>query len=50
VVIEQRHDEDDSVGEAPDGCIPLRYASSVSGQIAAVCRALADDASQAGTE
>jgi hypothetical protein len=42
VVIEQPRDEDGSTGEAPDGCVPLRYASSVSGQIAAVRRALAD--------
>jgi hypothetical protein len=50
VVIEQCHDEDDSVGEASDGCIPLRYASSDSGQIAAVRRALADADSQADTD
>jgi hypothetical protein len=50
VVIEQRRDEDGSVGEVPEGCIPLRYASSVSGQIAAVRRALADAAGRAGTD
>ena len=46
VVIEQRRDEDGSADEVPDGCVPLRYASSVSGQIAAVRRALADAASR----
>lgn len=50
VVIEQRRDEDGSTGEVPDGCVPLRYASSVSGQIAAVRRALADGAGQADTD
>ena len=49
VIIEQRRDEDGSTGEVPDGCVPLRYASSVSGQAAAVRRALADAAGQAGT-
>jgi hypothetical protein len=43
-----RH-EDGSDGEVPDGCLPLRYASSVSGQAAAVRRALADAASQEDT-
>ena len=46
VVIEQRRDEDGSAGEVPDGCLPLRYASSVSGQVAAVRRALADGAAE----
>jgi hypothetical protein len=32
VVIEQRRDADGSAEKVPDGCIPLRYASSVSGQ------------------
>ncbi|TVZ03753.1 hypothetical protein EAS64_14905 [Trebonia kvetii] len=50
VVIEQRRDEDGSAGEVPDGCLPLRYASSVSGQVAAVRRALAAAASRAGTD
>lgn len=50
VVIEQRSYEDGSVGEVPDGCLPLRYASSVSGQVAAVRQALADAASQADTD
>ena len=44
VVIEQRRYEDGNAGEVPDGCLPLRYASSVSGQIAAVRRALTDAA------
>lgn len=48
VVIEQCRDEEGSTGEVPDGCVPLRYASSVSGQIAAVRRALADAASLGG--
>lgn len=42
VVIEQRRDEDGTAGEVPDGCVPLRYASSVSGQVAAVRQALAE--------
>ncbi|MGD0704438.1 MAG: response regulator [Trebonia sp.] len=50
VVIEQRREEDGSTGEAPDGCVPLRSASSVSGQVAAVRRALADAARRAGTD
>lgn len=50
VVIEQRRDEDRSAGEVPDGCVPLRFASSVSGQIAAVRRALADAASRGADE
>ena len=50
VVVEQRRDEDGSVGEVPDGCVPLRYASSVGGQIAAVRRALADADGRAGTD
>src|SRR5450756_566798 len=50
VVIEQRRDEDGDTGEVPDGCVPLRYASSVSGQVATVRRALADAASRAGTD
>jgi hypothetical protein len=50
VVIEQRRDEDGTAGEVPDGCVPLRYASSVSGQAAAVRRALADAASRADTD
>lgn len=49
VVISQRSYEDGSDGEVPDGCLPLRYASSVSGQAAAVRRALADAASQEDT-
>ena len=44
VVIEQRRYEDGSAGEVPDGCLPLRYATSVSGQVAAVRQALADAA------
>ncbi len=47
VVIEQRRYEDGSDGEVPDGCLPLRYASSVRGQVAAVRQALADGAGQA---
>lgn len=50
VVIEQRADEEGSTGEVPDGCVPLRYASSVSGQIAAVRGALADAASAVDTD
>jgi len=50
VVIEQRREEDGSTGEVPDGCVPLRYANLVSGQVAAVRRALADAAGQAGTD
>jgi hypothetical protein len=50
VIIEQRRYEDGSAGEMPDGCLPLRYASSVNGQIAAARRALADAASRADTD
>src|SRR5450756_1587464 len=50
VVIEQRRYEDGDTGEVPDGCVPLRYAGSVSGQVATVRRALADAASRAGTD
>lgn len=49
VVIEQRCGEDENTGEVPNGCVPLHYASSVSGQVAAVRQALAD-ASRAGTD
>ena len=47
VVVEQRRPEAGSAGAVPAGCVPLGYPCSVSGQVAAVARAVADDSREA---
>ena len=42
VVVEQRRPEAGSAGAVPAGCVPLGYPCSVSGQVDAVARAVAD--------
>ena len=42
VVVEQRHPEAGSADAVPAGCVPLCYPCSVSGQVDAVGRAVAD--------
>jgi len=42
VVVEQRRPEAGSAGAVPAGCMPLGYPCSVSGQVDAVARAVAD--------